>query len=1512
MEQFSTSKVTVECFDPHDVYKLICPGLIPRLPLRHLHWHSHAGPLRSIDTLHVEIIQSGEHVPDQDLTLRRSASVSTNQDVGAAASTDSIEAPTQANPSKGRRHQIPGLRRTPYLKALLVRCDDSESYKGRVRSEIREWIKKETAATSSKTGAPEGHDAFSWVIIHVVLPNTVAATQPRTAKSGDVAAADQKGASRWRGGSSTLLEKMKADFNVSGKNTVDRVAQVRVGINDVPYDMLPRVVPAVPSGYVETEQDVEAAWQDLITKFKDLILTSFDKRVTRYEEDIKEKDAQRMLPGWNFCTFFILKEGLARGFESVGLVEDALVGYDELSAGLDAIITEQATASDAPERHGGALLPYTDDLKEAVDKALKSLDLSARGEGEDEDDGEDADSPSERGLDADDIPIIASKKPYRDMILENNVSLFDFKSYIFARQISLLLRLGNAWSTREELLAKLNEQQQLVPTGLAPHTPQSRQTDEPENLSRLSEVCKRALEFIPTMSRTMQHDILAAVASEKGGDKDATTKKLPPSLSAVIDNMVASFAFSLAQQILAQTSTTSLPIPPSTLSTPDAHEPKLSIPEPKTMMHPARSSSLGMPSGSRPPPSPNVFPGPGNNAGPSEKEAAAHSQFLKSGLEDLAARRAELYSVCRNILEKLGRRKGWGDGWGEAPVLSDSIDYSEMEDVSLDDDTPSLPANTAAEDTAALAAQVVSNPLLSAAFKSEDDFYRLYETLTDKALRHYTVANNTHSVQASFADLAVLKHKVGDFGASASYFDRAIPFFGEGGWSLLELSMLIMYTRCLRELDRKEAFVQVVLKLLTKAAAAEGEYASQASFSKLKENRGGLAAVRGLIKEMLAASKSLKQDVVVPLSSFFLAIDICGPPVYPDGTDKVEIEVELHSLLEDDLPVEQARLRMTCVDGSPTKEISLECVGEKTIKPGKSRITFVGKVVATGRYKVDQLYVENGRIILSYERDVNQITPRDETIFKNPPVLVFQQVRSFDLQLAVARHTRLDQNNALELEISPGWNSIESCTLSVRPATGGLRTITASAKILSSPETEFSKPPEAGMIFLGAVPPETPLTISFPFSVEQDVSTIAVRLEATYVTADGTFHYAKLASIPIALALGVNVQDVFKHHALYSRFTVSTASTSPLRLFESEMTGSDVAEPHLGVLPASTMLIFPKQPGTLLYKTTRKGGDIGPDTSTTMFLKLYYSVLQDEAEAVLREEVQAALEESPLRRLARLLVPIVSRHAAKRISALDLERAALTGQLETGFFAGVNWATELQGLDHPGSKAPVVPEIASFFEAWHKEHKVLPLEEPAERKSLLIPVDIPSVPILVTADIKLGEETQFLVPPTPAAVPTVRVNQLLPATLHLRWTRKWDTSRPPGAATSKTHPPRQLSFEVSTQGDAWLLSGRRKGHITIPSSAGVDSADDILVPLILAPLREGYLPYPGVDVREVRDGDEKGVAHHCEADWRNVGEVVRVVEERTRVTVSLDASGPGGGPLVVESQGAGRDVRVLA
>ncbi|KAK4192382.1 trafficking protein particle complex subunit 10 [Podospora australis] len=1543
MEQpFSTSKVTVEYFDPHDVYKLLAPGLIPRLPLRDLNWQSHAGPLRSINTLHVELLPSGADYsniftplssPNPKVASSTEVSNPPNRDDGfqtapvggraasteKAASSDSTLRPPGA-PGKERRHQIPGLRRTPYLKVLLVRCDDNDTYKSTTKSEIREWIKTNTPSAGKAGTKAEKHDAFEWLIIHVVLPNTVAATQPRTTGSkapDSTSDVSKTTASRWRGGSSTLLDKLRTDFNGSSKSAIDRVRQIRIGINDVPYSMLPIVVPAVPTGYHETEQETEAAWADLIAKFKELILSSFDTRVTQYEEDIKERDGQRSLPGWNFCTFFILKEGLARGFESVGLVEDALVGYDELSVGLDTIIQEQAKAGSA-EAHGGALLAYTPELKETAQKALSEV---AGGQLEFEEEAavdlQSGEKP--KGDHSESIPITSSKKAYRDLILANNVSLFDFRCYIFARQVSLLLRLGNAWSTREELIAKLKEQQELVPRGVAPRTPLPKLSEETESLWYLAEICKRTLEFVPAVSAVMREDIIAAIISAKKHEEDgnATDVTLDPLLSEVVDNMVSSFAFSVAQQILAQTSTKALPIPPSTLN--DAQEQKASIPEPKTMMHPARTSSLHGQGGQRPSPSPG-FP-----SGFSDNSPAA-PPYQKAGLEELAARRAELYALSRNILEECGKKRGWSDGWSSVPTVGES-GIAEMEDISLDDnDGAKTEANIETRLQTSIAG--VGTTLLRTALDNKDDFYRLYETLTDKALRHYTVANHMHSVQSSMADLAVLKFHLEEYSEAAFYFYRVIPFFGESSWALLELSMLVMYARCLKQLRKLDDYVnQALRQLLCKAAAAEKDRLQQKSRFRI-----GLApttqypeasAIAGFLPDLISVSASLEKDITIPLTNLCCDIGLDGPPFYDEGQDSFSLFVDLYSLLVDEFEADSVKLRITSVSTGGAKEIWLQTEKPVTIRPGPNKVRVQSTVMMAGTFEVDQIRVSSKKVLLHYERDLNQPADKMASVVNNPHVTLYQRASCLDVRLTGTKDLQLDQKKSLDLELSTGWNSVKTCEVKIKSATGGLRLVMSEAKVIGSTQATKS---EGGAFKFGAISTNSSIKIRFPFTVEQDVLDVALRVEVVYSTERGSFTFFKTQAVPITLSLEVNVQDIFKHDALFSRFAVSTANASPLRLFKSELLESDIFESHFGRAPSHQMMVFPKQPTSLLYKITRKPGvRLTPKTNKTLRLKIYYSVIQDEIEALFEEILTQELKESPMREYSKLVISRILDAVRLRLSADELEKVALLGEVQTSFLKSISWEKQFPGLGNTpeGQEDVTASTLASFILSWIRDHPALVLPNPdpstTEPNTILIPVDVPPIAIVHTADIRLQEPLETVAGTDPdAGCPTVCINQLLPATLHLKWTRIWDTATDISSALEQDI---EFGYEITAPADTWLLGGRRKGHFIIPAVDQADADETSLtsspdteadIPLMLIPLREGYLPFPSVEIREVRggNGEESNSAvgfgqQHCETDYKNLGETIHVVSDRAKITLSLDASGTGGGPLVLECERSG-------
>lgn len=792
------------------------------------------------------------------------------------------------------------------------------------------------AQSTTKANAQENHDAYEWLIVHVIVPNTAAATQPRTNTKG----------------SSTLLEKLRADFNGTSKSAIDRVAQIRIGINDVPYDQLPRVVPAIPGTYSETAQENAEAWSDLIQKFKSLILASFDMRVTQYEDDIREKDAQRALPGWNFCTFFVLKEGLARGFESVGLVEDALVGYDELAVGLDAIVREQAVAGSGAE-HGGSFLPYTEDLRKYLARSRAAVQSDNGIAGEEMDGPIDLQSVPE-AHDYDEIPLSASRKNYRDLILANNISVFDFRCYLFARQLSLLLRMANAWSSREELLAKLKEQRESSLQGVAARQAPKQPPEETENLAVLGEICQRALDFIASISRIMREDLLDADAHRRQQGNTRDDPDAPEIFSDsvtihVINNLVSSFTFSVVQQVLALTSTKSLPIPPSTLAPLDGKisingpEPKAAIPEPKTMMHPARSTSLRPTS--REPPSPGVFPSKGTGVPDQADASKSGSAFIKAGLEELAAHRAELYMLSLSILERLGSERGWPVGWDTIAEIQGQ--GHNMEDVDLGEKALPTEQKKSRGENMKPSLHGIDNKLLRTGCDNEDDFYRLYETLTDKALRHYTVADHIQSVQARMIDLAILKFHLGDYTAAASYFYRLTPFYGEGGWEGIEMCMLVMYTKCLKELKQHEEYVRVTLKLLAKGAAVEKERLRRRSGFNIgiestfrsEEN----VSVDGYLEELMTVIPMLQRDTHVPLHAFFDNAEVDENIIYHDDQDSFMLQLKLRYLLRDDLMVEKARARMVSVTGQG-RDIWLDMEERVAIKNGSTRLHFQSKV----------------------------------------------------------------------------------------------------------------------------------------------------------------------------------------------------------------------------------------------------------------------------------------------------------------------------------------------------------------------------------------------------------------------------------------------------------------------------------------------------------------------------------------------------------------------------------------
>lgn len=462
----------VEYHDPDGIFPLLVPSLSSRLPLKNLHWKSPFRPLRSIDSLHVDFVPS-----------RATSSAQNVKPAGGAV--DIVDA--EGSRVNGRRHQIPGLRSTPFLKVYLLRCDDKDVYKASKRNLVRDWVKENTkgSQSGSSISKQENHDAHEWLILHVVIPGTVAASQPRFSKrtSGDSEQLKERSSgAKWPGrGPRPILEKLRADFDEPSKHATDRVAQIRLRKEDLPLTFqVP--APAIPLAPIaETSQEQESAWNDLISKLKTMILSSFDRRVTQYEDDVREKDAQRQMPGWNFCTFFVLKEGLAMAFESVGLLEDALAGYDELALGLENSIRNKNGQNENGE--ATTFLDVTPELQQYLSphNAFSPSDTYQRRE----------------------PPLVKSltkfSQQYRELIASNQISVFNFQRYIFSRQMTLLLLLAGVRPAPNDGVFKNHSTPIRLDDG--------GRTAAEENPQYLAELGQRAMQFITLTARIMKSDI---------------------------------------------------------------------------------------------------------------------------------------------------------------------------------------------------------------------------------------------------------------------------------------------------------------------------------------------------------------------------------------------------------------------------------------------------------------------------------------------------------------------------------------------------------------------------------------------------------------------------------------------------------------------------------------------------------------------------------------------------------------------------------------------------------------------------------------------------------------------------------------------------------------------------------------------------------------------------------------------------------------------------------------------
>jgi len=216
------------------------------------------------------------------------------------------------------------------------------------------------------------------------------------------------------------------------------------------------------------------------------------------------------------------------------------------------------------------------------------------------------------------------------------------------------------------------------------------------------------------------------------------------------------------------------------------------------------------------------------------------------------------------------------------------------------------------------------------------------------------------------------------------------------------------------------------------------------------------------------------------------------------------------------------------------------------------------------------------------------------------------------------------------------------------------------------------------------------------------MSEILIRLDSTYKTERGEFVHLSQATIPIELPLDVNVQDLFKPSALFSRFSIRTPNENPLRVLDVELAGTDeyVVQSPPGQI--SPMTVFPKQPVSLLYKLTRTVIDTAEDTKPDpLSLKVQYQCSDELVLTAITSAFRSAIQSSTIAHLERLLISTLTEQMKTGFNKLgqrhDYEQPLLTSMISINPDEMVDWSDILEGLPENDRN-----EARSWLHTWHE------------------------------------------------------------------------------------------------------------------------------------------------------------------------------------------------------------------
>lgn len=146
----------------------------------------------------------------------------------------------------------------PFLHIFLAATNDVETYRSHLKQKITMWL--------------ESIHTKKYQQCLIILINT-----------GDKESLPNPSNNIFTTKTATVIEKIRQDF-CGPSQRQNKATQIRIKPS---------------SGIV--------AWNDLFELFADSIFLGFSQLLLTLEDDVRRIEAQKQLPGWNFCSFFLCK-----------------------------------------------------------------------------------------------------------------------------------------------------------------------------------------------------------------------------------------------------------------------------------------------------------------------------------------------------------------------------------------------------------------------------------------------------------------------------------------------------------------------------------------------------------------------------------------------------------------------------------------------------------------------------------------------------------------------------------------------------------------------------------------------------------------------------------------------------------------------------------------------------------------------------------------------------------------------------------------------------------------------------------------------------------------------------------------------------------------------------------------------------------------------------------------------------------------------------------------------------